>query len=1102
MRTPRSAGVHAWPLPSVPAFTALACTAVLAASCTSPSPESETFARPSTPASEPGSRPEIEAFARSLKARFPAAFAEPDAPASPAVTLPHAANEPLRLHDAAAKLDLAIALDGARATEGAEAHGLVVYRGAAPSEGDLIHRRVAEGVEDLVLFERAPDRETLDYKIRFQPSDPDVSGKAVAAGLRLVGGVLEVLDRTGTPIFRARPPYVLDASGRHDASLSVEGCAVDTSPVAPFGRPVVAPGDAWCSVKVDWSAAHVRYPALVDPVWGTTFNTMATPRSRHQLTLLNPADKKSLALVTGGVATVGGAPLKSAEIYDPLSRRFSTTGNMNVARSAHTATLVAPIDPGSINGQPPVLIVGGKDGSNNPIGSLEVYDPVSGTFVNDSHTMTDPRFEHAAVLLQDNVVLIAGGTAPPLNQPTNTGYLYTFTAFGAGSPPASVTSTLDATPLMKSARSGLAMTRTTTGQALLSGGFVLAGGALQALSNAEIYNPATSAFEDLSIAGGGSTIMTVVRGYHTSTALGATGKILIAGGLSKTVGGIYTNTADLYDDGSQSGVKGFLTNTPITMATARANHSATLLPDGRVLVAGGFGGVPSPTALSSAEVFSLSNNAFTDLGVPVPMQPRGDHAALLVNAGGWSEAGHTVLVTGGANAPNNGSTATAAAQLVVRPLGDPCTISDECESGFCVDDVCCDTKCDQECYACRADLKQSNASDGLCEPALADTEPNVECINQVETHTVCDGNGSTMQVGPDPNDPNKPFTHSCKPAACAANGLCSTGCAATSDCDESGWCDLNQPSPEGDPGTCVQRKGPGAPCYGDDQCDPKFCVDGLCCNSDCVGQCQACNLIGLAGVCSPVGAENDPQDVHPNDNPNTGGVKPRSACAGFVDGVRTACTGACRGVQDACMYPSAPDILQDAACEDDPSGGPSTLTNFPCDGEGSYTEELEDCGGFRCADASTCKTSCGGKGIDALVADTECIADFVCTEGQCVALTGPLCDGKFTLRQPASQGGNVPCEGNYACPEGATACLTSCESILDCVQPEGSEPSDGKPEIVCAQTSPNKKECVHNPDAPASLPGCSVSLRDEEDPRVWWIITVGVGWWISRRRRA
>lgn len=1071
MRTPRSAGAHAWILASVPALTALA----LAAACTASGPESEPASRPSEPATKAATDPAIEAFARSILARFPAAFVEPGAPASPAVTLPRAANEPLRLHDAETKFDLVVALDGARPIEGSEAAGLVVYRGAAPGEGDLVHRRVAEGVEDLVLFERSPGRESLDYVLQLRPSERAPRG-VVAAGLRLVSNVLEVLDRHGTPLFRARAPYVLDASGRHEATLSVEGCAVDTSPAAPFGRAVVAPGRDACTVKVDWSAARVRYPALVDPVWGNTFNAMATPRSHHTITLLNPSDPKSLALVTGGAAVVGGAPLKAAEIYDPLSRRFSSTDDMNVARTAHTATLISTVgSPGGFVPQQPVLIAGGNDAAGNPLASLEVYDPASGTFVNDSHTMATPRFEHAAVLFDDNKILLAGGTSPPLNQPTNTAYIYTFTAFDPGTPPASIQSSLDpSNTLMQSARTGFAMTRTTTGQLLLTGGYVLAGGALQALQSAEIFDPVTGNFGPVVLAGGGVAGMTVQRGYHASTALGDSGKILVTGGLSKTVNGIYTNSADIYDDGSQSGIKGFIPQiTPITMATARANHTATLLPDGRVLIAGGFGGTPTPAALNSAELFSPSNNLFTDLGALVPMQARGDHAALLVNAGDSTTAGHSVLVTGGANAPNNGSQAIAGAQLLLRLNGETCTVDDECLSGFCVDDVCCDKACDEECYACSVATKEAGP-DGTCGFAKQGADPHVQCINQVETHTQCDGQGSTEQTVD---------THSCIPAACGADGFCSPGCNVTGDCDATGWCDTTQPTP-GWNGTCAKKKVDGAPCGADDQCDSPQCVDGVCCDAACTGQCQACDIPGLNGKCTKIGAPNDPQDVHPNAD----GVlsPPRVGCDGFVEGTRTTCTGACSG-GDTCSYPDDMTLLHGDECADDPEGGPSTLTKFPCNGLGSFMPDAGDCAGFTCADATTCKTEC--------TTDADCILDFVCTAGQCVKLTGPLCDGIDTLRQPADQGGYVVCPDNYACPAGATACLTSCESVLDCVTHDEANP------IVCADVDAAEKQCVPTP-AEEPLPGCSVPLENKGDRSALWLAAAGLAWLVSRRRKS
>src|SRR5580700_8651644 len=73
------------------------------------------------------------------------------------------------------------------------------------------------------------------------------------------------------------------------------------------------------------------------------------------------------------------------------------------------------------------------------------------------------------------------------------------------------------------------------------------------------------------------------RTGHTATLL-TNGKVLIAGGavLSNVL-----NTAELYDPGS--GTFAYTGN----MTTPRASHTATLLPDGRVLIVGGSEGYPS-----------------------------------------------------------------------------------------------------------------------------------------------------------------------------------------------------------------------------------------------------------------------------------------------------------------------------------------------------------------------------------------------------------------------------------------------------------------------------------------------------------------------------
>src|SRR5262249_22202762 len=144
-------------------------------------------------------------------------------------------------------------------------------------------------------------------------------------------------------------------------------------------------------------------------------------------------------------------------------------------------------------------------------------------------------------------------------------------------------------------------------------------------------------------------------------------------------------------------------------------------------------------------------------------------------------------------------------------------------------------------------------------------------------------------------------------------------------------------------------------CTQNDQCESGFCVDGLCCELACDGQCQACDLPGFPGKCLSVGSPTDHADPHPNQ----GFTSPRSPCKGLVEGEKTGCTGYCDGHSASeCPYPTQTSELKEPTCTDK-EGGPSTFINYPCMGNGTGDSQTSDCpGGFKCADAHVCKTSC------------------------------------------------------------------------------------------------------------------------------------------------
>ena len=90
---------------------------------------------------------------------------------------------------------------------------------------------------------------------------------------------------------------------------------------------------------------------------------------------------------------------------------------------------------------------------------------------------------------------------------------------------------------------------------------------------------------------------------HTATLL-PDGTVLAAGGYSDTAGATSIQTAEIFNGSSWSDTTG-------TMNAARGEHTATLLLNGKVLVAGG---ISNGTYLSSAEIYDPSTGLWTATG--------------------------------------------------------------------------------------------------------------------------------------------------------------------------------------------------------------------------------------------------------------------------------------------------------------------------------------------------------------------------------------------------------------------------------------------------------------------------------------------------------
>ena len=234
------------------------------------------------------------------------------------------------------------------------------------------------------------------------------------------------------------------------------------------------------------------------------------------------------------------------------------------------------------------------------------------------------REQHTATRLSDGDVLLTGGTDGQ------------GTALASAEIYHPATNRWTAAHPMAAARFDHTATLLSDGRVLVTGG--LAGPIpFGSLASSELYNPTTDSWS-------AAAPMSEPRARQTATLL-RDGRVLVVGGLSLVVGegGLFPSVgtdAEIYDPGANR----WTTTTP--MGFHRMDQTATLLTNGRVLVAGGRGDIAT---YNSTEIYDAANDRWVS-AAPMGARRYGHAATLLPDGdvfvvGGTGENPNTLAVT-------------------------------------------------------------------------------------------------------------------------------------------------------------------------------------------------------------------------------------------------------------------------------------------------------------------------------------------------------------------------------------------------------------------------------------------------------------------------